>query len=70
MRLLAVFANHESLLGSLQKRRLQSVLRVHLRPHSDPGLQEKAHNLDYALLVKPHEVEATLTGAASSTFVT
>ena len=30
-----------------------------------PGLQEKAHNLDYALLVKPHEVEATLTGAAA-----
>ena len=28
-----------------------------------PGLQEKAHNLDYALLVKPHVVAATLTGA-------
>jgi len=33
------------------------------------NFQEKAHNLDYALLVKPHEVEATLTGAASSMFV-
>ena len=28
-----------------------------------PGLQEKLHNLDYALLVKPQEVAATLTGA-------
>ena len=27
-----------------------------------PGLQEKAHNLDYALLVRPHVVAATLTG--------
>ena len=28
-----------------------------------PGLQGKAHNLDYALLVKPLVVAATLTGA-------
>ena len=29
-----------------------------------PGLLSKSHNLDYALLVKPHLVAATLTGAS------